>query len=182
MPMMYAIISACQDWLRARVARGLGGGDDGEGPGVAEEDTSEAAEAAAKLAAAEAEEARLAAARALGTPVTPATFAAWRARFDAEMASVRAARSGDVTQPASSAAAPRLGAGTGAGAGPTGRAYFQALDAGAAAAEGGDGGDEDGGGFPQEEEEEEEEDVSDLSDEDLDELNELLAQASKVAD
>ena len=201
MPMMYAVISACQDWLRSVVGRGLGGGDDGVGAGAGggagdAGDSSEAAAAAARLAAAEAEEARLAAARALGTPVTPASFAAWRARFDAEMAAARAARGGGgdaaaavAAAAATAAAAPRSG--TGVGAGPSGRAYFQALDAGAAAAEGGDGGDgdDDGGQFPQEEEEadeeeeeEEEEDVSDLSEEDLDELNELLAQATKVAD
>jgi hypothetical protein len=186
MPMMYAVISAAQDWLRGVVGRGLGAGVEGSGGGGAEEVDEEAAAAAAKAAAAEAEEARLAAARALGTPVTPASFAAWRARFDAEMAALRAEKGGGGDAASGAGAATTTSrSGTGAGAGPTGRAYFQALDAGAAAAEGGDG---DGGGdeFPEEPEEEEveEEDVgflddeSDNDDEGLDELEEALAGAA----
>jgi hypothetical protein len=48
--------------------------------------------AAARKAAEEAEERRLAEIRSHGTMVTPATFAEWKARFDAEMALARCAR------------------------------------------------------------------------------------------
>ena len=46
--------------------------------------------AAAKKAAEEAEERRLAEIRALGTPVTPDTFNAWKSQFYAESALARA--------------------------------------------------------------------------------------------
>ena len=45
--------------------------------------------AVAKKAAEEAEERRLAELRALGTPVTPDTFAAWKKRFYAELSAAR---------------------------------------------------------------------------------------------
>ena len=68
---------------------------------------------AAKKAAEEAEERRLAELRAHGTPVNPSTFSAWKARFDAEMALVRARHAGDAER---------------RDAGLTGKAFFRQMD------------------------------------------------------
>ena len=56
---------------------------------AAAQDPAEVDPAAARKAADEAEERRLAEIRSHGTMVTPQTFVAWKARFDAEMALAR---------------------------------------------------------------------------------------------
>lgn len=56
---------------------------------AAAQDPAEVDPAAVRKAADEAEERRLAEIRSHGTMVTPQTFAAWKARFDAEMALAR---------------------------------------------------------------------------------------------
>lgn len=68
----------------------------------------------AKKTAEEAEERRLAELRAHGTPVTPSTFADWKARFATEMARARARHEGDAD---------------GRDAGPSGKAFFRQMDA-----------------------------------------------------
>ena len=87
MAMIFSVVSAAQEWLRALV--------EGEGDGFTGASSSAANDgggreltmeeiALAEERAREEEENRAAAARALGTPVTAETFAAWRKRFDAE--------------------------------------------------------------------------------------------------
>lgn len=60
----------------------------------------------------EAEERRLAELRAHGTPVTPSTFAEWKARFAAEMAQARARQEGEADR---------------RDAGPSGKAFFRQM-------------------------------------------------------
>lgn len=86
MAMMFAVVSAAQEWLRALVegenATGSGGASSS-----AHESSRELTMEEVQLAEErkrEEEENRAAAARALGTAVTAETFAAWRKRFDAE--------------------------------------------------------------------------------------------------
>ncbi len=67
-----------------------------------------------KKTAEEAEERRLAELRAHGTPVTPSTFAEWKARFAVEMAQARARHVGEAD---------------GRDAGASGKAYFRQMDA-----------------------------------------------------
>jgi len=123
--MVYQMVTAAQEWLGARIARAAGGGAGGAGGG-------EDSVAARKRAEAE-EEARRSAARAHGTPVTVASFAAWQKAFEAEMAQRRAAAAG--------AAAAEAGAKQGQPQGqqqpvdkPTGKQWF--LQAAAAAKDG----------------------------------------------
>lgn len=149
MPVMYAVVAAAQDWLREKMASGV---------------TAAAAAAAApapksKEVLQEEEEARAAAARALGTPVTPASFAAWASKFYAKKAAT--------------------GATTAAGEEPmTGKQWFARLAHGADADDGSDAAypsDPDEG----DDEDDEEEDVTDDdSDIDLDELEGALAAAA----
>eukprot|EP00884_Botryococcus_braunii_P020074 jgi/Botrbrau1/6750/Bobra.0324s0035.1 len=100
MAMMYALISAAQDWLRQQTGEGAGH--------QTEEDPEEA-----KKRAEEEEERRLAELRSHGVPVTPATFAEWKARFDAEMAAARLRLGEDPDR---------------RDKGPTGKQYFMSLD------------------------------------------------------
>lgn len=84
MAMMFAVVSAAQEWLRALVE---GGNDGGASSSSAHEGNRELTMEEIALAeerAREEKENRAAAARALGTPVTAETFAAWRKKFDAE--------------------------------------------------------------------------------------------------
>ncbi|KAK9919135.1 hypothetical protein WJX75_009630 [Coccomyxa subellipsoidea] len=81
MAMIYALVSAAQEWLREKVSQG-------------EVVTSIDPEAARK-AEEEAEERRLAEIRSHGTMITPQTFAEWKSRFEAEMALSRAKLTGE---------------------------------------------------------------------------------------
>ena len=93
MAMIFSVVSAAQEWLRALV-EGEGGGGGGDGNSGNASSFSAAQDSGRELTmeeialaeerAREEEENRAAAARALGTPVTAETFAAWRKRFDAE--------------------------------------------------------------------------------------------------
>jgi hypothetical protein len=84
--MVYNMVTAAQEWLAERIEQQRNGG---AGGGAGRED-----EAAARRRAEAEEEARRLAARAHGTAVTAASFAAWRKKFDAEMAEKRAAAAG----------------------------------------------------------------------------------------
>ncbi|KAK9829546.1 hypothetical protein WJX72_006404 [[Myrmecia] bisecta] len=83
MAMIYALVSAAQEWLRDKVL--------GDGAGEAVLDPEEA-----KKRREEEEERKLAEIRSHGTPVTPQTFVEWKQRFDAEIAAIKA-RSQDST-------------------------------------------------------------------------------------
>lgn len=164
MAMMFAVVSAAQEWLRSRVSLEEGGGGAAGAStsgGGGDNNNYELTEEEAKLAeerAREEEEARAAAARALGTPVTPETFDAWRRRFDAEREAAgiifgsvyrgegegaEAEMSADVEAAAAAAAKRKAGK-------LTGRVFFQKMDATAAAGGvggvGGDGEEEAGEG------------------------------------
>ena len=137
MAMIYALISAAQDWIQDEVCRfsscfhelcrtslqsiELALQAASAAPVVS---FAEAPMDAAKRAQEE-EEKRLAAARALGTPVTPSTFTEWRARFEAEMALARARLEGEQKY---------------VNKGPSGKQWFLAQEAGK---QGEDGFDED---------------------------------------
>lgn len=88
MAMMFAVVSAAQEWLRALVEGDEGcessAARAGEGGGGGGRELTMEEIALAEERAREEEENRAAAARALGTPVTAETFAAWRRKFDAE--------------------------------------------------------------------------------------------------
>ncbi len=125
--MIYAMASAAQDWLREkargallspRARRPAARARPPEWPRAPQAAAAglsrvEVDPLAARKAAEEAEERRLADVRAHGTPVTPATFAQWKARFDGEMAAARARRAEG---------------GERRDAGPTGKAFFRQMD------------------------------------------------------
>ncbi|KAG2422333.1 hypothetical protein HYH02_015451 [Chlamydomonas schloesseri] len=73
MAMIYTLIGAAKEWIQGRV---------NSGPAVDPDLERKKAEEAAEKKRAEA--------RAHGTPVTPEAFAAWKAKFDAEMAAAKA--------------------------------------------------------------------------------------------
>jgi hypothetical protein len=153
LPMVYALVMAAQEWVNQR------------GAAMAVPSYDPAAE---RRRMDEAEEARVAALRAHGTAVTPETFAAWKERFDAEVALAKAA----ISDPAAAAAA----AGR---AKLTGRQWFQQHEAqhieveepelgdddeDAGSWSGSEGGAEEGG-----------EELEDSDDDDDDLLDEMLA-------
>lgn len=122
MAMIFTLVQAAKDWLKDRA-----------GGGAIEEDP----ETLRKRAEAE-EEARRQAARAHGTMVTSELFMTWKAKFDAEMAAIKAKQAEAQTDPEKTS---RL----------TGKAYFMNL------AQQGDGMDAGLEGEEEEEEEDEEE-------------------------
>lgn len=73
MAMIYTLIGAAKEWIQGRVSSGPA-----EDPEVARRKELEEAER------------KRAEARAHGTPVTPEAFAAWKAKFDAEAAALKA--------------------------------------------------------------------------------------------
>lgn len=100
MPMVYQLITAAQDWITEK------------GAALAAPSTDPEAEEKRRR---EEEEARLAELRRHGTPVTVESFAAWKAKFDAEMALAKATLAADAAAAASATTAKgRL----------TGRAWF----------------------------------------------------------
>ena len=147
MPVMYAVVAAAQDWLREKVAPGVGAVSAATAPAEKSKEVLQ-----------EEEEARAAAARALGTPVTPATFAAWASTFYAE------AKGGGPATPA------------GGEERATGRQWFERRGAGDAGDDGSDA------AYPSDPDEEGEEDLDEGDDDDsefdLDELEGALTDAA----